>query len=768
MIDLLLNANLLMSNLDQRQVAGVGVEGVVGSFPELPPSTQQQQPVAAGEGSSEPSQQQQEGAAADATGAKPVDKKRKQVSVRSKVWDHFERIVDDNGKLILSKCLYCAKTYNSDTKINGTSTLRSHILSCFKNPHSKDTRQALLTLQPVDACPNENEGKGQLGTWKFNQEDIRKALSYMLIIDELPFRFVEGMGFKKLMSVACPRFHIPSRWTVNRDCYQMFLDERLNLKNTLRSGSQRVSITTDTWTSIQRVNYMCVTCHWIDNDWLLHKRIINLVPVCGHKGDYISKTLENCLLGWGLKNIFTVTMDNAGNNNTAIAAFKKKLMSWGTDVSRCEYLHMRCIAHVINLVVSDGLKEMSSSVKKVRDCVRYIRNSPSRLKKFKDLIADAKLGTKKSLCLDVATRWNSTYLMLDTACLFQSVFESYEASDENFRSDMIESIPNFFDWETVKKFATCLSYFYVTTLRISGSLYVTSNMHFQEICDLSIMLDEMLVNEDIEIVQMGRKMREKFNKYWGPKLFQTVNDKLTSLFVEYQKASVNATSSAYVSLSQSSEGVSAQTPVLPPPAKKHMSLMKAKFDIQNKGIESDSRKSELEVYLSEATVENDDAFNILKWWKLNSGRFPILSRMARDILVVPISTVASESAFSTSGRVLDCFRSSLTPRLVEALVCTQDWLRAESSPLVIEECLEELEPFEQGYSCRTKKLDSCCFLLLCGNLLPPLQNSDTYKALIYLHDEALSSTTSYNLKHNALTYLHDEALFCILNNLKGP
>ncbi|XP_055959936.1 zinc finger BED domain-containing protein RICESLEEPER 2-like [Mercurialis annua] len=721
-----------MSNLEQLGVAGVGVEGVVGSSPELPPSTQQQQPVAVGEGSSEPSQQQQEVANPDATGAKPVDKKRKQVSVRSKVWDHFERIVDENGKLILSKCLYCAKTYNSDTKINGTSTLRSHILSCLKNPHSKDTRQALLTLQPVDACPAENEGKGQLGTWKFNQEDIRKALSYMLIIDELPFKFVEGMGFKKLMSVACPRFHIPSRWTVNRDCYQMFLDERLNLKNTLKSGSQRVSITTDTWTSIQRVNYMCVTCHWIDNDWLLHKRIINLVPVCGHKGDYISKTLENCLLGWGLKNVFTVTMDNAGNNNTAIAAFKKKMISWGTDVSRCEYLHMRCIAHVINLVVSDGLKEMSSSVKKVRDCVRYIRNSPSRLKKFKDLIADAKLGTKKSLCLDVATRWNSTYLMLDTACLFQSVFESYEASDENFRSDMIESIPNFFDWETVKKFATCLSYFYVTTLRISGSLYVTSNMHFQEICDLSIMLDEMLVNEDIEIVQMGRKMRDKFNKYWGdpqkmnvliffshvfdptnkmkhllfalsslfgsdqgPKLFETVNDKLTSLFLEYQKASVNATSSAYVSLSQSAEGVSAQTPVLPPPAKKHMSLMKAKFDIQNKSIESGSRKSELEVYLSEATVENDDAFNILKWWKLNSGRFPILSRMARDILAVPISTVASESAFSTSGRVLDCFRSSLTPRLVEALVCTQDWLRAESCPLVIEECLDELEPFEQ-------------------------------------------------------------------------
>jgi len=44
------------------------------------------------------------------------------------------------------------------------------------------------------------------------------------------------------------------------------------------------------------------------------------------------------------------------------------------------------------------------------------------------------------------------------------------------------------------------------------------------------------------------------------------------------------------------------------------------------------------------------------------------------VLAIPISTVASESAFSTCGRILDDFRSSLTPFMVEALVCTQDWL----------------------------------------------------------------------------------------------
>ena len=116
---------------------------------------------------------------------------------------------------------------------------------------------------------------------------------------------------------------------------------------------------------------------------------------------------------------------------------------------------------------------------------------------------------------------------------------------------------------------------------------------------------------------------------------------------------------------------------------------------QNNSGGSASSKSELEKYLAEDSGDPDKTFDILGWWKENSSRFPILGNMARDILAIPITTVASESAFSTSGRILDNFRTSLTPFMVHALVCTQDWLRRSTDPVDIKENLEELEELEK-------------------------------------------------------------------------
>ncbi|KAE8676969.1 hypothetical protein F3Y22_tig00111566pilonHSYRG00241 [Hibiscus syriacus] len=122
----------------------------------------------------------------------------------------------------------------------------------------------------------------------------------------------------------------------------------------------------------------------------------------------------------------------------------------------------------------------------------------------------------------------------------------------------------------------------------------------------------------------------------------------------------------------------------------------SKTKYKRKRVESvfSEGKSELEKYLEDKVEHDVKKFDLLDWWENKSQTYPIISIMARDILAIPVTTVASESAFSTGSRVLDSFRSSLTPQIVECLICVQNWLRASPIAIQKEEQIEEMENIE--------------------------------------------------------------------------
>ncbi|CAN1273475.1 Putative AC transposase [Linum perenne] len=79
------------------------------------------------------------------------------------------------------------------------------------------------------------------------------------------------------------------------------------------------------------------------------------------------------------------------------------------------------------------------------------------------------------------------------------------------------------------------------------------------------------------------------------------------------------------------------------------------------------------------------------WWKVNGAKCPTLQQIARDFLAIPITSVASESAFSSCGRLLDPHRSKLHYATVEAMMCTRNWIKDELIKVEPGTKLEQLE-----------------------------------------------------------------------------
>ncbi|KAG6479452.1 hypothetical protein ZIOFF_062918 [Zingiber officinale] len=136
-------------------------------------------------------------------------------------------------------------------------------------------------------------------------------------------------------------------------------------------------------------------------------------------------------------------------------------------------------------LVRDGLELISDSIETIRYSVAFWTATPKRDEKFIETARQLKVPSTKKLELDCKTRWNSTYLMLNTALEYEAVFARLKQ-----RETLYKRVPTQEDWSKVRDISSKLEMFFDATELFSGTKYPTINLFFATICDIKLAIGD--------------------------------------------------------------------------------------------------------------------------------------------------------------------------------------------------------------------------------------------------------------------------------------
>ena len=98
-----------------------------------------------------------------------------------------------------------------------------------------------------------------------------------------------------------------------------------------------------------------------------------------HTSEVIGEELYESLVDWNLdEKISTITLDNCTTNDAAIPYLVRKIGK-SKLINEGKLLHMRCCAHILNLIVKDGLEHIKTAIENIRESVAYWTATPKRI-----------------------------------------------------------------------------------------------------------------------------------------------------------------------------------------------------------------------------------------------------------------------------------------------------------------------------------------------------------------------------------------------------
>ena len=215
-------------------------------------------------------------------------KPRLNVSV---VWEHFILKKTTAGTTERYFCKY-SKCDTSYSKNSATTAMIAHLqnnhelkLIVEKTEINKDRvmqekrdrddgsesdEDESISLRQVTSTFTDKSKYGQQ-----TQKELDQLLLCFIVQDVQAFHLCSSVPFRNLVEKLDPKWVMPSRQTIREHINLAYIKEKDSIKNMLEKIESKVSLTTDGWDSLSVDQYLGLTCHFIDDDWVMQEILLD-------------------------------------------------------------------------------------------------------------------------------------------------------------------------------------------------------------------------------------------------------------------------------------------------------------------------------------------------------------------------------------------------------------------------------------------------------------------------------------------------------------
>ena len=308
------------------------------------------------------------------------------------VWKHFKQ----DGGLVICKICDAKLRYHGST-----TTMRAHLGTHPSGSGSSSAsagrsggasrKQRQTTFAEYAKRPMTNSRRKQ----------ITNLLVNFIVKDTRPLSAVSGRGFKAIIRFFEPDYVFPSHATLWKYIKLQYDQLQEQLRDDVKDKS--VSLTTDLWTSTTMQPYITVTAHYLSDTWEMQAKVLcTRLMDERHTAANIAQRLTDVIQEWGMEQVFCAVHDNASSMNLAMSLCEKVEEDIG------------CTGHTLQLAIKKGLElpEVEKTIDAARRVVSHFRHSSvatCALQKRQDALK----VKENRLQNDCATRWNSTFTMLE-------------------------------------------------------------------------------------------------------------------------------------------------------------------------------------------------------------------------------------------------------------------------------------------------------------------------------------------------------------------